>query len=66
LKRATANVCNSDGKDTSNIDIPVAAGITATEETPATTGVASNNKNVSKSSRAKHQLVGKQKNRVIQ
>jgi hypothetical protein len=40
----------------------VAAEIAATEETPATAGETSNNRDASKSSKAKHQLVGKQKN----
>jgi hypothetical protein len=62
VKAKTANVCNSDEKDTSNIDIPVAAGIAATAETPAAAGEASNNRDAIKSSKAKHQLVGKQDN----
>jgi hypothetical protein len=62
VKAETAIVCKSDEKDTSNIDIP---GIAATAETPATTGEASNNKNASKRSKSKHQLVGQQKNCVI-
>jgi hypothetical protein len=45
--------------------IPVAAGIAATSETPATAGETSNNRDASKSSKAKHQLVGKQKNSFI-
>jgi hypothetical protein len=40
VKAETAIVCNSDEKDTSSIDIPVAA----TAETPATAGDASNSR----------------------
>jgi hypothetical protein len=42
--------------------ITEATGIAATAETPATAGETSNNRDASKSSKAKHQLVGKQKN----